>query len=88
MPCHCIAKSAVESGQCFDPFCCCTHVQHLTAMLIMPVVFVAAGVIATCCALIHDKTSFYVLRLLLGVFESGAAPAMWYAVSQFYPQER
>jgi MFS family permease len=49
---------------------------------------VCAGVIATCCALIHDPTSFYVLRVLLGVFESGAAPAMWFAVSQFYPAER
>lgn len=48
----------------------------------------SAGAVATASALIHDAKSFYILRLLLGVFESGAAPAMWYAVSQFYPSER
>jgi MFS family permease len=47
-----------------------------------------AGAVATASALIHDAKSFYILRLLLGVFESGAAPAMWFAVSQFYPSER
>jgi MFS family permease len=45
-------------------------------------------VVASCFALIHDKTSFFVLRLLLGLFEAGATPAMWYSLSQFYPQER
>lgn len=50
--------------------------------------YIHTGVVATCGVFLHDTTSFYVLRLLLGVFESGASPAMWYALSQFYPQER
>jgi MFS family permease len=45
-------------------------------------------IVASCFALIHDTTSFFVLRLLLGLFEAGATPAMWYSLSQFYPQER
>lgn len=49
---------------------------------------VAWGVVASCFALIHNVTSFFVLRLLLGLFEAGATPAMWYSLSQFYPQER
>jgi MFS family permease len=63
--------------------------QYRLCVLIVPFLMLAsAGVIATCCALITDAKSFYVLRVLLGVFESGAAPAMWFAVSQFYPSER
>ena len=46
------------------------------------------GCVATCAALMTNLASFYVLRLLLGVFEAGAAPAIWYAIAQCYPQER
>lgn len=54
----------------------------------LPALIMGWGVVASCCALIHNATSFFVLRLLLGAFESGATPAMWFALSQFFPQER
>lgn len=46
------------------------------------------GTVASCFALVRGKPSFYLLRLLLGVFEAGAVPAMWFHLSQFYPKER
>jgi MFS family permease len=44
------------------------------------------GVVAACFMLISSAWSFFLLRLLLGVFESGAFPAMWYALSEFFPR--
>jgi len=46
------------------------------------------GCIASFSSMIHNITSFYILRLLLGVFEAGAVPAMWFHLTQFFPQER
>lgn len=46
------------------------------------------GTVASCMSLIHNVTSFFILRLLLGTFESGAVPAMWYHLSTFYPADR
>lgn len=46
------------------------------------------GVTASVFSLIHNRTTFYALRLLLGVFEAGALPAIWYHLSQFMPQDR
>jgi MFS family permease len=49
---------------------------------------VAWGVVAVCFMFISSAWSFYLLRLLLGVFESGSYPAMWYALSVFFPRRR
>ncbi|KAF8067241.1 ttuB [Scenedesmus sp. PABB004] len=48
----------------------------------------AWGVVASCFALVHNAAGFFVLRLLLGAFESGATPAMWWHLTQFFPQHR
>lgn len=48
----------------------------------------AWGVVAVSFMFISSAWSFYLLRLLLGVFESGAFPAMWYALSVFFPRKR
>ncbi|GBF99609.1 MFS transporter [Raphidocelis subcapitata] len=49
---------------------------------------VAWGIVAVCFMFISSAWSFYLLRLLLGVFEAGAFPAMWYALSVFFPRRR
>ncbi len=46
---------------------------------------VAWGICATCFAAIQGTASFLALRLLLGVFESGAIPGAWHYLSTFYP---
>lgn len=37
---------------------------------------------------IKGEASFYVLRVLLGIFEAGFAPAMFYYCSQWFPKQR
>ena len=49
---------------------------------------VAWGAIAVCFMFISSPWTFYFLRLLLGVFEAGAFPAMWWALSTFFPRSR
>jgi ACS family tartrate transporter-like MFS transporter len=44
------------------------------------------GLIASTMGLIHSPSQFYTLRFLLGVAESGAAPACIYYISQWVPQ--
>jgi MFS family permease len=39
-------------------------------------------------ALVRGPVSFVLLRLLLGLAESGALPGVWYYVSQFYPADK
>lgn len=46
------------------------------------------GTVASACAAISSPASFYALRLLLGLFEAGVSPAMWYHLSQLYTPER
>lgn len=45
------------------------------------------GIVATAMAAIQTPTHFYVLRFLLGVFESGFAPGVVWFVSQWLPQK-
>jgi MFS family permease len=49
---------------------------------------VAWGIVAVCFMFISSPWSFYLLRVLLGVFEAGAFPCMWYALSVFIPRKR
>ncbi|KAI8463284.1 MAG: major facilitator superfamily domain-containing protein [Monoraphidium minutum] len=46
------------------------------------------GCVAMSFMFINSRWSFYLCRILLGVFESGAFPAMWYALSVFFPRTR
>jgi ACS family tartrate transporter-like MFS transporter len=45
------------------------------------------GAMATAMAFIQTPTHFYILRFLLGVFESGFAPGVVWFVSQWLPQQ-
>ncbi len=45
------------------------------------------GTVATLMAAIHTPMQFYVLRFLLGLFESGFAPGVVWYVSQWLPQQ-
>ncbi|MEG3179625.1 MFS transporter [Sphingomonas sp. LT1P40] len=45
------------------------------------------GIVATAMAAIQTPMHFYVLRFLLGVFESGFAPGVVWYVSQWLPQQ-
>ncbi|KAF6260770.1 major facilitator superfamily domain-containing protein [Scenedesmus sp. NREL 46B-D3] len=46
------------------------------------------GMAASAFALVRGPVSFVLLRMLLGLAESGALPGVWYYVSQFYPADR
>jgi MFS transporter, ACS family, tartrate transporter len=49
---------------------------------------VSWGVVSSAMALIEGRTSFFVLRFLLGVAESGVNPAAFYLLSLWYPSRR
>ncbi|GBF99705.1 MFS transporter [Raphidocelis subcapitata] len=49
---------------------------------------IAWGVVAACFSLVRSAWSFYLLRALLGIFEAGAFPACWHALTLFYPRSR
>lgn len=46
------------------------------------------GVTAMAFAFMKNKVQFFVLRLLLGISESGAFPGMWYYLNSFYPPDQ
>ncbi|KAI8473403.1 MAG: major facilitator superfamily domain-containing protein [Monoraphidium minutum] len=45
----------------------------------------AWGLVAMAFSTLEGERQFYFLRLLLGAFESGAFPAMWYYINSWYP---
>eukprot|EP00878_Enallax_costatus_P014248 GHUV01014903.1.p1 GENE.GHUV01014903.1~~GHUV01014903.1.p1 ORF type:complete len:424 (+),score=46.11 GHUV01014903.1:395-1666(+) len=47
---------------------------------------VAWGIVATCGALITNRTGLCIQRLLLGVAEAGAIPSALHLLAQFYPK--
>lgn len=49
---------------------------------------IAWGATASAFALVRGPVSFIVLRLLLGLAESGSLPGTWYYISLFYPVDR
>ena len=51
-------------------------------------IIVAWGVVASCTAAVHTAPQLYAMRLLLGMFEAGAAPCAWHVLSAFYPYDR
>lgn len=52
------------------------------------VMMVSWGVVASCFSLVHDKGSFFAMRLLLGLCEASVWPAMMFHVTQFFPAAR
>lgn len=65
-----------------SPFCVCMAAPR------SPPTITPSGVVSTCSAAIKGVSSFFAVRLLLGVFEAGSQAAMMYAITQFFPQER
>ncbi|KAI8464519.1 MAG: major facilitator superfamily domain-containing protein [Monoraphidium minutum] len=46
------------------------------------------GVVASCFALVRYAWALYLLRLLLGILEAGALPALWHVFAVFFPAQR
>ncbi|KAI8472374.1 MAG: major facilitator superfamily domain-containing protein [Monoraphidium minutum] len=51
-------------------------------------IIIAWGVVAACTSLVQNAGQLYVMRLLLGAAEAGAAPCSYQLLSTFYPYER
>lgn len=54
----------------------------------LAVLLLGWGTVAACMSLIHNVASFFALRVLLGLFEAGAVPAMWLHLATFFPADR
>ncbi len=50
-------------------------------------IMVTWGAVSSCFAFIHGETSFYILRLLLGVAEAGFVPGVVLYLSQWFPRQ-
>jgi MFS family permease len=48
-------------------------------------IMITWGIVSACTALVHDATSFYVLRTLLGVAEAGFFPGIILFLSNWFP---
>ncbi|GBF88138.1 hypothetical protein Rsub_00850 [Raphidocelis subcapitata] len=46
------------------------------------------GIVATCFSLVTKAWSLYLLRVLLGILEAGALPALWHVFAVFFPARR
>lgn len=51
-------------------------------------IMVLWGLTSVSMMFVNSEISFYVLRVLLGIFEAGFAPAMFYYCSQWFPRRR
>lgn len=58
------------------------------ARLWLSILLVGWGAVATCMMFVKGVASFYVLRVLLGAFEAGAVPGIWYHLALFIPANR
>ncbi|GBQ70292.1 major facilitator superfamily transporter [Ameyamaea chiangmaiensis NBRC 103196] len=54
----------------------------------LAIIMVAWGTLSTALLLVHDATSFYVLRLLTGAAEAGFFPGMVLYLTRWFPAER
>lgn len=52
--------------------------------LILLISCISFGIITLCIAFIHNRASFFVIRLLLGVTESSQFPGLSYVISRYY----
>ncbi|QQC67024.1 MFS transporter [Paraburkholderia ginsengisoli] len=55
------------------------------ARIWMSRIMVTWGIVSACTALVHDATSFYVLRTLLGIAEAGFFPGIILFLSNWFP---
>ena len=62
--------------------------QRFGARVWLSRITISWGVVAMAAALIQGRTSFYLLRLLLGVAEAGLVPGLIYYVSIWFPVEQ
>jgi MFS transporter, ACS family, tartrate transporter len=62
--------------------------QKFGARSWLPILMIAWGAVSSAMAFIDGRTSFFVLRFLLGVAESGVNPAAFYLLSLWYPSQR
>lgn len=51
-------------------------------------IMICWGIVGACTAFITNATEFYVLRLLLGVFEAGFFPGVIFYLSSWFPENR
>ncbi|KAI8463282.1 MAG: major facilitator superfamily domain-containing protein [Monoraphidium minutum] len=84
---------ALGASLFFVSFCVCQVPANLIMVRVgfrpwLAFLLVGWGAVATSFMFITSPWSFYLCRILLGVFESGAFPAMWFALSVFYPRKR
>lgn len=54
----------------------------------LTILLIGWGCVATCFALVNSAWSLYLLRVLLGILEAGALPALWHVFSVFFPAAR
>ena len=84
---------SVGAALFFVTFCACQVPANLVMVRVgfrpwLAFLLTGWGAVAVCFMFISSPGTFYLLRLLLGVFEAGAFPAMWYALSVFFPRKR
>eukprot|EP00892_Ulva_mutabilis_P008594 jgi/Ulvmu1/6106/UM027_0084.1 len=60
-------------------------VAKVGAPLLLAIIVILWGVSAMLLAGVQNAAQFLVLRLLLGAFEAGTFPCMWYHMTLFYP---
>jgi MFS family permease len=58
---------------------------RLGARVWMSRIMVTWGLVSACTALVHDATSFYALRVLLGIAEAGFFPGIILFLSNWFP---
>jgi D-galactonate transporter len=51
-------------------------------------IMICWGIVGTCTAFVTNVTEFYILRLLLGVFEAGFFPGVIFYLSSWFPEAR
>lgn len=59
--------------------------QRVGAPLVLSVLLVGWGAAACLTSLVQNKEQLYVLRIVLGIFESGTFPGVLYYLTLFYP---
>jgi MFS family permease len=63
-------------------------VMRVGARVWLSVLLIGWGAVATSSAFITNKEGFYAVRILLGAFEAGAFPGMWYYLTLFFAADR
>ena len=60
---------------------------RLGARVWMSRIMITWGIVSACTALVHDATSFYALRVLLGIAEAGFFPGIILFLSNWFPSK-